>query len=266
MGPVAIRLDDIHAGMPLAVLRMLDREVWRGRPVTLGVIPYPARYCLGPDASRHESLGSRSSASDPTLVAYLDMAVRNGGEAALHGLTHADHKSADGPAVPELLEVSAGREELLKRTLDAWRDRFATKVLIPPHNVIDHGLASRITRRGYLISRSIRDDEVARLGFDPHADGARAAAKRQPREAICALAETFQTIGLSRRYILRNHKTPADTARELVHAAKSAGNATVTFHWWDFASPSDSLMFAYAAETLDLVSQSTAFATICDLP
>jgi hypothetical protein len=266
MGPVAIRLDDIHGGTPLTQLRMLDREVWRGRPVTLGVIPFPARYCLGPDASRHETPGSRGTARDPHLAAYLEMAARNGSEVALHGLTHADHKSADGPAVPELLEVSAGREELLNRTLDTWHDRFGTQVLIPPHNAIDRSLAARITRRGYLISRSIRDDEVARLGYDPQAADARAAAKRQPRGTICARAETFQTIGLSRQYILRSFKTPADTARELVHAAEHAGNATVTFHWWDFAGPDESLTLGYAAETLDLVSQATAFANVSDLP
>lgn len=264
MGAVAIRLDDVHARTPLPLLKMLDQAVWRGKPVTLGIIAYPAGHCLGPDASRCEAPGRRSSASDPDLAAYLDAAISGGSEVALHGLTHADHKSLAGPAVPELVEASARRERLLHRALDAWHDKFATRVLIPPHNAITPSLASQIARRGFLVSRSITDAEVAAPGLDPQAAESRTIAKRLPWRMTGGGADYFQTIGLSRRYVTRSRRPPSEVAMDLVQAAEQAGNATVTFHWWDFASPGDNMMLAYAAETLDVVSRAATFTTISD--
>jgi hypothetical protein len=265
-GAVAIRLDDIHARTPLAALESFNRHLWRGKPLTNAVIPYPARLSLGPAASKAEIPGPRSTITDSPLTDHLDAGIRRGSDVALHGLTHADHKTPQGPAVPELVAVAPGRDALLHRALDTWRHRFATTVLVPPHNAVHPELAARCTARGYAISRSLTDPEVAALGFDPSDPEARTQAKRMrtERKESCGI-EVFQTIGLSRRFLRTCGKSPSEIATELALTAREAGIATVTFHWWDFVradQTTDTAMQSYAAEALDALSSRVEFTTI----
>lgn len=79
MAVVCLRLDDVHGGTPVDLLRTLDERVWAGRPVTLGVIPFPARGCLGAAGSLREIPGvSRRSLADERLRAYLEARSSSG--------------------------------------------------------------------------------------------------------------------------------------------------------------------------------------------
>jgi Uncharacterized protein conserved in bacteria (DUF2334) len=265
MPAAAIRLDDVHGRTPIELLERMDTELWRGRPVTLATIPYPAPLSLGPAGTQAETPGGRSTMANLRLVRHLDAAIRRGCEVALHGLTHADHKSPAGPAVPELVATHPGHDRLLCRTLEGWRERFGTSVLVPPHNAIGPELAASCVESGFVISRSITDTEVAALGFQPTDPQGRAKAKLiPPSRRSLGTSEFFQTIGLSHKYVLRSGMTPAATASILARTAAEAGNATVTFHWWDFAAGdgASTAMWHYAAELIYELSPLTHFETI----
>lgn len=266
MSAVAIRLDDVHGRTPIELLERMNTELWRGRPVTIAAIPYPAPLSLGPAGSHAETPGKRSTMANLPLVRHLDAAIRRGGEVALHGVTHADHKSPAGPAVPELIATHPGHDRLLFRALDGWRERFGTSVLVPPHNTISPELAASCIENGFVISRSISDTEVAALGFRPADPKARAQAKLiPPSRRSFGRSEFFQTIGLSLKYVLRSGTTPAATAAILARTAAEAGNATVTLHWWDFAAgdgASTAAMWRYTAELIYELSPLTHFDTI----
>lgn len=256
MGAVAIRLDDIHGRTPVELLHCLARELWRGKPVTYAAIPYAAPLSLGPTATTAERPGPRSARRDGPVLELLHAVRREGSDIALHGLTHADHKSAAGPAVPELVAIRPRRAEALISALDTWRDEFGTRVLVPPHNAIDLDFAQSLVARGYVVSRSITDGEVAELGLDTTPDGRAASKLIPPNGRPSSRSQYFQTISVSRRYIDTSKRTPTETAGTLLRAASEAGNATLTLHWWDFVPRSGSgHVWAYVSELLRLLSQ-----------
>lgn len=232
MGAVAIRLDDIHGRTPPDLLRNLDLELWRGKPVTYAVIPYPAPLCLGPVATAVEQPAARSTIQRKQLVQLLHAARDEGSDIALHGLTHADHKSAAGPAVPELVAIRPPHAEALARTLEKWRDEFDTRVLVPPHNAIDADLARTLVNSGNLISTSITDAEVAALGFDTTPTGRSMAKLVSPDHRPHSKSQFFQTVSVSERYVRTSRRSPQETARIILRTAREAGNATLTLHLW----------------------------------
>jgi hypothetical protein len=266
MGAVAIRLDDIHGRTPVDLLHCLAGELWRGKPVTYAAIPYAAPLCLGPTATTAERPGPRSTRRDGPIVELLRAVRREGSDIALHGLTHADHKSAAGPAVPELVAIRPRHATALVSTLETWRGEFGTRVLVPPHNAIDLDLAQSLVEHGYVISRSITDAEVAELGLDTTPEG-RAAAKLVPPEGRPASrSQYFQTISVSQRYVDTSKRTPEDTAKILLRAAGEAGNATLTLHWWDFVLRAEKgYVWKYVADLLLYLSQRTQFVPISSL-
>ena len=263
MGAVAIRLDDVHGKTPLDLLRSLMRELWRGKPVTYAVIPYPAPLCLGPAATAVEQPGPRSTIQHDQLVALLRAALREGSDIALHGLTHADHKSGTGPAVPELVAIRPRHAEALARSLEIWRDEFGTRVLVPPHNAIDADLARTFADRGNVISRAITDKEVRALGFDTTPAGRVLAKLVGPHHRPASRSQFFQTVSVSERYIRTSGRSPEDTARIILRAAQDAGNATLTLHWWDFG-PMDATapVWEYVSVLLNYLSRRTEFVSI----
>lgn len=263
MGAVAIRLDDIHGRTPLDLLRNLDLELWRGKPVTYAVIPYPAPLCLGPTATAVEQPAARSTIQRTELIRLLHVAKHEGSDIALHGLTHADHKSAAGPAVPELVAIRPPHAEALARTLEKWLDEFDTRVLVPPHNAIDADLARTLVNSGNLISTSITEAEVAALGFDTTPTGRSMAKLVRPDHRPHSKSQFFQTVSVSERYIRTSRRSPQETASIILHTAREAGNATLTLHWWDFTPrESSSPTWAYVAELLDYLSQHSEFVPI----
>lgn len=263
MDAVAIRLDDIHGRTPLDLLHRMTRELWRGKPVTYAVIPYPAQLCLGPEATAAEVSGPRSTIQHKQLVRLLEGARRDGSDIALHGLTHADHKSAAGPAVPELVDIMPSHADMLVRTLRTWRHEFGTSVVVPPHNAIDADLARGLVEHGYLISRSITNDEVAALGFDTTLMGRAAAKLIAPEYRPLGQSHFFQTASVSARYIRNSACTPEDTANTILRVAHESGNATLTLHWWDFMLPATSKMtWAYTTELLECLARRINFVSI----
>jgi hypothetical protein len=234
---VCLRLDDVHGGTPVDLLRTLDERVWAGRPVTLGVIPFPARGCLGAAGSLREIPGvSRRSLADERLRAYLEARSSSGAaEVAVHGVTHADHRSAGGPAVAELVAPSAARVAWLLRELDGFRARFGGATLIPPHNFIDAGVEERCLAAGFHVSRAVMSDEVARLGLDPRSAGARAEAKRRrPWYAAGAGLVVYQSAAVWADPVRRRGVSPEAQAVAVMDVVRPAGVGVVTFHWWDF--------------------------------
>lgn len=57
MVSVCLRVDDVHGSTPVWLLRLVDERVWAERPLVLGVIPFPARGCLGERATLREVPG-----------------------------------------------------------------------------------------------------------------------------------------------------------------------------------------------------------------
>jgi hypothetical protein len=82
------------------------RHTASDRPVVLGVVPFPASRCLGDPATYRETLGfTRHALADPDLRTYLDHRTSLGmAEITVHGLTHADHPTAHGPATAAIAE------------------------------------------------------------------------------------------------------------------------------------------------------------------
>lgn len=263
MGAVAIRLDDIHGRTPLDLLHSLTRELWGGKPVTYAVIPYPAPLCLGPAATAVEQPAARSTIQHKELIRLLHAARHEGSDIALHGLTHADHKSAAGPAVPELVAIRPRHAEALIRALEKWRNEFDTRVLVPPHNAIDTDLAQTLVSSGNIISTSITDAEVTALGFDTTSTGRAMAKLVGPDHRPLSRSQFFQTVSISRRYVRTSGVSPQQTASVILRAAQEAGNATLTLHWWDFTPRESSApIWTYVATLLDHLSQRTEFVPI----
>jgi hypothetical protein len=237
MATVCLRLDDVHAGTPIHLLRALDERLWTGRPVILGVVPFPAQGCLGPVATQRESGARyRRTLSDETLRTYLETQCHNGNaEIAVHGLTHADHATNVGPAVAELIAPSGRRADMLIDVLRRFREDFGTTTLIPPHNFIDPVLAERCADDGFSVSRALMDDEVAAFGLDPHSPDDRAEAKRRrpyyiTRNGLVA----YQSAAVSAESVRQVNTTPQALSSSTMDIVRPAGMGVITFHWWDF--------------------------------
>ncbi|MGH3825562.1 MAG: hypothetical protein ACRDQX_00075 [Pseudonocardiaceae bacterium] len=238
---VCLRVDDVHGQTPVWLLREVDERVSAGRPVVLGVIPFPARGCLGERAGRaglrESPSGSRASLANSELLEYVDNRQAGGlAEIAVHGLTHANHRSPAGPAVAELVAPSAARVEWLMATLRRWRERFGSQTLVPPHNFIDSAVAARCLGEGFHVCRAVMDDEVAALGLDPRRMADRAEAKRRrPYRVVGSSVVVYQTAAV---WADRARKVSARSMAESIMAvAGPAGVGVVTFHWWDFLRP-----------------------------
>ncbi|WP_035803597.1 polysaccharide deacetylase family protein [Kitasatospora mediocidica] len=236
MVTLCLRLDDVHGRTPLTVLRALDDRVWAGRPVVLGTIPFPAHGCLGPAASLREITGGRSTAARQALLDYLDdRRAQERAEIALHGLTHADHRSPAGPAVAELVAPSPTRVARLTDCLHSWRARFGTRTLIPPHNHLDPALREHCLAQGFHVSRAVSDGEVAALGLDPaRADHRAEAKRRRPLRVVGGALDVYQTTGVSYQRVRRHGPCAEELADAVMAIAAPAGVGVLTFHWWDF--------------------------------
>ncbi|MEV4199345.1 hypothetical protein [Micromonospora globbae] len=271
MATICLRLDDIHSGTPLHLLPLLDQRVWHDRPVVLGVVPFPAPKCLGDPATRRETLGfTRHSLADPDLRTYLDHRTSLGmAEVAVHGLTHADHPTAHGPATAELVAPSQGRADMLMDVLHIFRDEFGTSTLIPPHNFIDEAVAARCATEGFHLSRALMNDEVLALGLDPNSPDDRAEAKRRrPCYTAGSAIVVYQTAAISAKNTRQT--TPRDLAASIMDIIGPAGKGVVTFHWWDFLHDTGEIneTFAtFAAQFLDACQKRGAdgFAAIAAL-
>ncbi|CUU60604.1 hypothetical protein Ga0074812_14321 [Parafrankia irregularis] len=247
MVTLCIRLDDIHSGTPPHLLTLLDRDVWRGRPIVLGVVPFPASGCLGEAATRREACGHpRRSLADRGLRTYFDQQLSLGkADIAVHGLTHADHPTAHGPGTPELVAPSRRRVDLLLQVLRAFRDDLGTSTLIPPHNFIDETVAARCTTAGFHLSRALMNHEVQALGLDPDQPEDRAEAKRRrPCYTAGSATVIYQTTSVSPRNMRQN--TPREIAAFVMNIAKPAGMGVITFHWWDFLHDNGTINEAFA--------------------
>lgn len=238
MVAVCLRVDDVYGQTPVWLLREVDERVWAGRPVVLGVIPFPARGCLGERAGLRESFGqSRASLANSALLDYLDDRRAGGlAEIAVHGLTHANHRSPAGSVVAELVAPSAARVERLMVTLRRWRERFGSQTLVPPHNFIDSTVAARCLEEGFHVCRAVMDDEVAALGLDPRRMADRAEAKRRrPYRIVGSGVVVYQSAAL---WADRVGRVSAQVMAESIMAVVGpAGVGVVTFHWWDFLRP-----------------------------
>jgi hypothetical protein len=256
MAFVCLRLDDVHGGTPLGLLRVPEQRVWSGRAVTLAVIPFPARGCLGAQGMGRELPGwPRRSLVSCGLADYLEVLSGQGlAEIGVHGLTHADHRLAGGGAGAELVSPSPARVEWLLRVLGDFRDRFGGQTLVPPHNFLDAGVEKRCAAAGFHVSRAVMDDEVARLGLDPGSPAARAEAKRRrPWYHAGEALVVYQTAAVSADTVSRRMISPEDLAAEVMSLVVTAGVGVVTFHWWDFVNGHGRLsaLFAdFAAEFL----------------
>ncbi|MBP0451130.1 MULTISPECIES: hypothetical protein [unclassified Kitasatospora] len=272
MVTLCLRLDDVHGRTPLTALRALDDRVWAGRPVVLGTIPFPALGCLGPVASPREVAAARSTATHPGLLDYLDGRRAEGlAEVALHGLTHADHRSPAGPAVAELVAPSAGRVTRLTDCLHGWRSRFGTRTLIPPHNYIDPGLREQCLAEGFHVSRAVTDAEVSALGLDPDRPDHRAEAKRRrPYRLVGTALDVYQTTGVSYERVRRAGPPAEELAESVMAIAAPTGIGVITFHWWDFVRADASWCEEFAQYTTRLLRRCEAlapveFSTVADL-
>ncbi|MGH3865296.1 MAG: hypothetical protein ACRDQ4_03995 [Pseudonocardiaceae bacterium] len=238
---VCLRVDDVYGQTPVWLLREVDERVWAGRPVVLGVVPFPARGCLGERAGLRESSGqsragqSRASLANSALLGYLD--DRRGGglaEVAVHGLTHANHRSPAGPTVAELVAPSAARVEWLLVTLRRWRERFGSRTLVPPHNVIDSTVAARCLGEGFHVCRAVMDDEVAALGLDPRRMADRAEAKRRrPYRVVGSGVVVYQSAAVWADPVGGGEGSARSVAESIMAVVGPAGVGVVTFHWWD---------------------------------
>lgn len=245
MTAICIRLDDVHGRTPLNLLRLLDGEVWGAAPVTLAVVPFPAHGSLGPTATPRESGSTRATLASAAHLDYLHERAASGIDVALHGLTHADHRHADGGAAAELVTVSPQRVAKLEQVLQDWRRRFDTAVLVPPHNYIDLDLSKRLAQCGISVCRAITDSEVAALGLDPRQANNRMTAKKaMPFKHSGRGIELFQTASISAA-TMNSHQQPEAAAEALLEIASSAGVAVVTFHWWDFVGAAAELFTTY---------------------
>lgn len=251
---VALRLDDVHGGTPVELLETLAQRVWRGWPVTYGVIPFPARL---PGAEFLQiSDRSRASLANDQLCAHLDAAAAQGTvEVGVHGLTHTDQPGQTGRARAELVAPQLWRVQRLLRALHEFRDRFGATALIPPHNFIDPRVAELVLAGGFTISRALMDTDVTALGLDPAAPGARAEAKRR-RPAITkgSAAEIFQTVAAWAPGTRRQNQDAATLADETMAIIAPAGAGVITLHWWDFLRPDGRLdedVVAFASTFLD---------------
>jgi hypothetical protein len=274
MATICLRLDDVHSGTPPHLLALLDQRVWRGRPVVLGVIPFPAPGCLGNIATRRETHGvTRRSLASPELRTYLHRRIGLGmAEVAVHGLTHADHVTTHGPGTPELVLPSQLRVDMLLDNLHALRREFGTSTLIPPHNFIDEAVAARSTAEGFHLSRALMNHEVAAFGLDPKSSDSRAEAKRRrPYYPIGPTLVIYQTAAISARDM--PHTTPLKLAESIVGIIGPAGYGAITFHWWDFLHDSrqvNETFISFASQFLDAcqqlgVSDITTIANLGDL-
>jgi len=271
MATICLRLDDVHSGTPRHLLTALDQLVWRDRPVVLGVVPFPAAGCLGDPAIGREAHGfGRHSLADPELRTYLDRRTNQEmAEVAVHGLTHADHPTAHGPATAELVAPGQRRVEMLLDVLHAFRREFGTSTLIPPHNFIDEAVAVRSMSEGFHLSRALMDDEVLALGLDPHSPEDRAEAKRRRPCYTAGLALViYQTASISAKHV--SQTTPGELAASIMRVVRPAGKGVITFHWWDFLHDGGELNEAFTtftAQFLDACQQlgATGFAAIADL-
>ncbi len=270
MATICLRLDDIHGGTPLHLLTLLDQRVWRNRPVVLGVIPFPAHRCLGDPATRRETQRfHRHSLADPDLRRYLHRQTSLGmAEVALHGLTHADHPTANGPATAELIAPSPGRVKMLLDVLHTFRSEFGTSTLIPPHNFIDEAVAAQCATEGFHLSRALMNDEVAALGLDPSSPEDRAEAKRRrPCYTAGSALVIYQTAAIAAKNT--RQATPCEVAASVMDIIGPAGKGAVTFHWWDFLHDGGEIneaFTAFAAKFLDACERLGAneYSTITD--
>lgn len=257
MTVIHLRLDDVHGATPVDLLGLLDRCVWRGRPITLGVIPFPARGCLGPVGSlRETSWLRRRTLANEDLRGYLTASAdRRAAEIAVHGLTHADHRRNSSGAVAELVAPSGARIEWLLRSLRDFRDEFGSGTLIPPHNFVGEDVAARCLADGFNISRAISDREVSALGLDPSSAAGRAEAKRrQPWRITGSSVELYQSAAVWSRQSSARSVSPDDLAEEIMSVAGPVEVGVVTFHWWDFldeAGALDQNFMDFAAALLD---------------
>ena len=216
------------------LLRALDERVWAGRQVTLGVIPFPARGCLGAEGSLREIGGeSRRTLANRALRVYLEERSSSGAaEVAVHGVTHADHRS---PAVAELVAPSERRVAWLLRAPEEFRARFGGATLIPPHNFVDSGVEERCLAAGFHVSRAVMNDEVARLGLDPRSAEARAEAKRRrPWYSAGTGLVVYQSASVWAGPARRRGVSPEARAVAVMGTVRPAGVGVATFHWWDF--------------------------------
>lgn len=237
MALMCLRLDDVHGGTPAGLLGVLDERVWAGRAVTLGVIPFPARGCLGVDGTLREVPGwpRRSLAADGLLAYLEDRSSRGMAEVAVHGLTHADHRLRGGGAVAELVSPGPERVEWLLRVLRGFRERFGGQTLIPPHNFLDHEVEGLCLAAGFNVLRAVMDHEVARFGLDPGSPGARAEAKRRrPWYPVGPVIVAYQSAAIWADRARRRGISPEALADEVMAVVRPAGAGVVTFHWWDF--------------------------------
>ena len=271
MATICLRLDDIHSGTPRHLLTVLDQQVWRDRPVVLGVVPFPAAGCLGDTATRRETQRfARRSLADAELRTYLDHRVNQGmAEVAVHGLTHADHPTPKGPATAELVAPSRRRVHMLLDVLHAFRNEFGTSTLVPPHNFIDTPSEACFAAEGFHISRALMSHEVRALGLDPDSSQDRAEAKRRrPSYTTNSSLVIYQTAAISTRHL--SQTTPRELATSIMNIAGPAGMGVITFHWWDFLHDSGAINEAFtsfAAQLLDACQQLDAdnFTLITDL-
>lgn len=256
MVAVCLRVDDVHGQTPVWLLGDVDERVWAGRPVVLGTIPFPARGCLGERAAlRETSGGSRASLANSALLDYLDDRRAGGmAEIAVHGLTHADHRSPAGPAVAELVAPSSARVGWLMATLGRWRERFDSQTLVPPHNFIDSTVAARCLDEGFHVCRALMDDDVAALGLDPRGMADRAEAKRRrPFRVVGSGVVIYQSAAVWADRVGRGTASPQSMAELIMSVAGPAGVAVVTFHWWDFLRPNGSVNEEFVEFTTDVL-------------
>ncbi|MFE1930700.1 DUF2334 domain-containing protein [Streptomyces sp. NPDC059474] len=261
---MCLRLDDVHGLTPLKVLRELDAQVWAGRPVVLGTIPFPARGCLGPVAALRETHGHRSTLRNSELVDYLDeRRARGAAEVALHGLTHADHRSPAGPAAAELVFPSSERSDRLMTCLKTWRARFGTRTLVAPHNYIAPELTDRLLAGGYNVSRAVTRREVTALGLDPAAADARGEAKRRrPFRLVGDAVDLYQTAGIDHGRVQRSGLKAELLAASVMEIAAPAGVGVLTFHWWDFLTPEGAWRRDFATFVADVFRHCESLAPV----
>ena len=272
MALLCLRLDDVHGGTPVELLRLLDEQVWRGRKTVLGVVPFPARGCLGAEASLRElRTESRNSLANDKMRSYLDHRSSFGAEIAVHGLTHADHRLTGGSSVAELMYPTSHRLAWVLRTLREFRTEFGAATLVPPHNFVDKASEQQCLAEGFHVCRALVDGEVAELGLDPRWSDARAEAKRRrPWLVSGAGLVLFQSAAVSARTALKRRTPPEALAASVMDIVRPAGVGVVTFHWWDFLrcnGRSDLAFQEYAAEFLAACEQHGAddFPTVSQL-
>ncbi|MGH3806140.1 MAG: hypothetical protein ACRDRU_05800 [Pseudonocardiaceae bacterium] len=256
MVAVCLRVDDVYGQTPVWLLREVDERVWAGRHVVLGTIPFPARGCLGERAGLRESSGqSRASLANSALLGYLDDRRAGGlAEIAVHGLTHANHRSPAGPVVAELVAPSVARVEWLMATLRRWRERFGSQTLVPPHNFIDSTVAARCLGEGFHVCRAVMDDEVAALGLDLRRMADRAEAKRRrPYKVVGSGVVVYQSAAVWADRVGKGKVSARSMAESIMAVVGPAGVGVVTFHWWNFLRPGSGVNEEFVRFTQDVL-------------